>query len=88
MEKDARIKLRIVSFVVISIGSVYLLYWAVDCLPLSIFGKLMVSGAVSLIFLFAGVWLLIVDWKRKVIEEYMSEGEKRQQRSKVIRVLS
>ena len=53
-----------------SVGFVFLLYWAVDCLPLSIAGKLVVAGAVSLLFLFSGVFLFIKDWRRKVIEEY------------------
>jgi hypothetical protein len=43
----------------------------VDCLPLSIAGKLVVAGVVSLLFLFSGIFLLIKDWRRKVIEEYV-----------------
>ena len=53
-----------------SSGFVFLLYWAVDCLPLSIAGKLVVAGVVSLLFLFSGIFLFIKDWRRKVIEEY------------------
>lgn len=73
MTRVSRIKkiIFLVSFLLISIGFVCLLYWAVDCLPLSIFGKLIAAGVVSLLFLFAGVYLFIKDWRRKVIEEFV-----------------
>jgi membrane protein YdbS with pleckstrin-like domain len=58
-------------FLSVAVGFVFLLYWAVDCLPLSIAGKLVVAGVVSLLFLFSGIFLLIKDWRRKVIEEYV-----------------
>ena len=62
--------ISLLSFLAMSFGFVFLLYWAVDCLPLSIAGKLVVAGVVSLLFLFSGIFLFIKDWRRKVIEEY------------------
>ena len=62
--------ISLLSFLAMSFGFVFLLYWAVDSLPLSIAGKLVVAGVVSLLFLFSGIFLFIKDWRRKVIEEY------------------
>lgn len=63
--------LFLLSFLLIAIGLVFLLYWAVDCLPLSIAGKLVVAGVVSLLFLISGIYLYIRDWRRKVIEDFV-----------------
>lgn len=66
-------------FLFIAVGFVFLLYWAVDCLPLSIAGKLVVAGIVSLLFLFSGIFLFIKDWRRKVIEEYVASKKGKRQ---------
>jgi len=60
-----------------SLGFVCLLYWAVDCLPLSIFNKLVVAGIVSLLFLISGIFLFIQDWRRKVVEDYVASSKKK-----------
>lgn len=68
-------------FLTVSLGFVFLLYWAVDYLPLSIAGKLVVAGSVSLVFLIAGIFLFIKDWRKKIIREYSSskKGKKKKE---------
>jgi membrane protein YdbS with pleckstrin-like domain len=76
---DVKKHLSLPLFLSVAIGFVFLLYWAVDCLPLSIAGKLVVAGVVSLLFLFAGAFLLIKDWRRKVVEEYVASKKGKKQ---------
>ena len=64
-------------FLSVAVGFVFLLYWAVDFLPLSIFGKLVVAGIVSLVFLISGIFLFIRDWRRKIVEEYVASKKGR-----------
>ena len=67
-----------------SLGFVFLLYWAVDCLPLSIFSKLVVAGIVSLLFLISGIFLFVKDWRRKVVEEYVSASKKKDKKQGLV----
>ena len=71
-------------FLSIAVGFVVLLYWAVDCLPLSIFGKLVVAGIVSLLFLLSGIFLFIRDWRRKIVEEYVASSKKGRKKDLVL----
>ena len=70
-----------VFFLMISLGFVFLLYWAVDYLPMSIAGKLVVAGSVSLVFLIAGIFLFIKDWRKKIIREYSAKKGKKKKES-------